>query len=163
MNALIAIRPRHAHLLSRPGGRAARRPSTATGRRGFTVLEVFVACVVLLAALTAALGMLGRLARVRRANEERQWAVEELENVLERLTTRSWNELKTERIDAESLAARARAVLPGCRMTFNIALEDGSPPGKRIDAELRWQSGSARTESHVQLATWVFPRERNAE
>ncbi len=65
-------------------------------RRGFGLVEMTIACVLLAAAMAATLQVVGWVALERRAVERRERAVLEASNLMERIAARPWDELTTE-------------------------------------------------------------------
>src|SRR5438445_497746 len=59
--------------------------------RAFTMIEVALTVFLLAIAMTATVQVLGWVAAERRAVERRQWAVQEVANVMERLTAEPWD------------------------------------------------------------------------
>ena len=65
-------------------------------RRAFTAVEVALAVFLMAVAMTATVQVLGWVASERRAVERRQWAVQEVANLMERLTAAPWERVTPE-------------------------------------------------------------------
>ena len=125
------------------------------GRRGFTLIEVGVAGVLLLTTMAMTAQVLGRLAAERRAADRRREAVQEAAIVLERLAARPWAELTPESARALRLSEPARRALPGGELAVDIAEHDGL---KRIRVAVRWPGRAGGPEAPARLTAWVGRR-----
>ena len=142
--------------------------SEISNRRGFTLLEVSVAGVLLAVLMAAAVQMLGWVAAERRALERRQWAMQEAANVMERITARPWESLSPDPDpdpDRESgslasveLSSHARDVLPEAELHVTVADEPEQPDAKRLVVVVRWQRRPGEPAAQVRLTSWVYRR-----
>jgi prepilin-type N-terminal cleavage/methylation domain-containing protein len=127
-------------------------------RTGFTLTELLAATVVLAAVMVASVQVLGSLARQRRAAERRQWAMEEVANIMERLTVQPWDRLTTEHVQAFEISQAARAVLPDVALACEVLPEPGEHASKRITLELAWRDRAGEREKPVRLTAWIYRR-----
>ena len=132
--------------------------SQISGRRGFTLLELAAAGVLMAAALVVCVQVLGWIALERRAADRRQWATQEVSNVMEHLTTRSWDELTAEAAQGVQLSQSASEVLPEAELHADVTISEMEPAAKRITVELRWRNRAGEFDAPVRLTTWLFRR-----
>src|SRR5437660_1076339 len=64
----------------------ANRPQTRPRRRGYTLIEMAIAVIVVMTAMGVTVRVLGWNARERRAADRREWAVQAASNILERVS-----------------------------------------------------------------------------
>ena len=132
-------------------------------RRAFTLLEVSVAGVLLVALMAAAVQMLAWVAAERRASERRQWAMQEAANVMERITAQPWESLTSEDPDSGRLASvelspHAQQMLPEAELHVTVASEPEQPDAKRLIVAVRWQRRPGEQPAQVRLTSWVYRR-----
>ena len=66
-------------------------PTSPRRRRAFTMVEVTLLAFLLAVAMTTTVQVLGWVATQRRAVERRQWAIQEVANLMEHLTAEPWD------------------------------------------------------------------------
>jgi Tfp pilus assembly protein PilV len=125
-------------------------------RRGMMMLEVIVAGVLLGALLVTCLQLVSATVAQRRAADQRQCAIQELANVMERIAARPWAELTTAALAAEKLSPTAGDQLPGAELKVEVYTEAKQPDAKRITAALRWQDRSGRLVAPATITTWRY-------
>ena len=130
--------------------------SQIRGRRGFTLLELSVACVLLAVAMVVALQLLGWVALERRAAERRQWAIQEVANVMEHFTARGWENATLDQAKAIQLSKPAREVLPDAELMVAVTTPESVPATKRISVELKWRNRAGEFDAPVRLTTWLY-------
>lgn len=124
-------------------------------RSGSILIEVMVAAAVMAIMITTTVEALALVAARHLAADQRQWAIEEAENIVERLHRRPWDLLTADaKLDPE-FEVRIAQSLPGGRGQVIVTHADGPPPAKRLDVEIAWQ-GSAGAPAKVRLTAWVF-------
>jgi hypothetical protein len=133
---------------------------TSAGRRGSLLAEVAMATVMLMIAMTLTVKVLGYVGIQRRAAEHRQRAVQEVANVMERLTAYPYDELTADRARQMALSPSSRQVLPGAELVVDVAEDSpgGGRSAKRIAVRLRWRGRGGEWEAPVRLTTWVERR-----
>jgi hypothetical protein len=125
---------------------------------GFTLAETAAAVVLLGLAMTMTVRMLDALAQQRRSAEQRELALLEAANLLERLTLREWSSLTAERLGAERLSPAAAGRLPAGRLKLDVQdlpLGESEPLCRRLEVEIRWR-GPAGEPRPVRLVAWVY-------
>ena len=89
-------------------------------RRGMTLLELAVAGALLGTLMVVCLQLLAATAEQRRAADQRQLAILEVENAMERLAARPWAELTPEAVAAPQLSPSIRNRLPGAELKVEV-------------------------------------------
>ena len=127
-------------------------------RRGMMLLEVIVAGSLLAVLMAICVQLLSAAADQRHAADQRQCAIEELANLMERIAARPWADL-TEAVatqEQETLSASAESQLPGAELKIEIVAEPEEPDAKRITASLRWQNRNGQYVAPLSLTTWRY-------
>jgi prepilin-type N-terminal cleavage/methylation domain-containing protein len=122
-------------------------------RRGMTLLELVAAAALLGTILVVCLQLLAATAVQRRVIDQRQFALAEVENTMERLAARPWNELKVQTV-AGQLSPAARGRLPAAEMKVEVTTSSAEPLAKRVAVSLRWHDRSGQFTKPVTLVTW---------
>jgi hypothetical protein len=122
------------------------------------VFEVLVSTLLLSAAFATVVPLLGSVAAQRRAAEQRQLALQEVANVMERYAERSWADIKPETDGTVELSSEVRRVLHHAALEVKVDEATGPPAAKRIAIELRWKDRSGRFAAPIRLVTWVYQR-----
>ena len=125
-------------------------------RRGMTVLELLFAGALLAVLMTVCLQMLSAAAGQRRAAEDRQTAIREAANLMERLSTVAWDDLTPEAVGDVQLSDEARRALPGGELEIQLSSPAEQPEAKRIVVLLRWQDRAGRFVRPVRLVAWRY-------
>ncbi len=144
----------------RSSGVRAGRQVPVRPRRGSLLAEVAMATVMLMIGMTLTLKVTGYAGHQRRSADQRQRAVQEVANAMERLTAHPFEEVTVERGRALSISRAAVQSLPGAELTVAV---DESQPGagrsaKRIAIRLRWRNRVGEWEAPVRLTTWLERR-----
>jgi hypothetical protein len=129
---------------------------TIMTRRGAMLLETIVAGALLGTLLVLCLQLLGAAAAQRRAADQRQCAVQELANVVERVAARPWAELNTTALATEKLSPWAADQLPGAQLKIEVSTNTKQPEAKRIALSLRWQDRSGQLLPPLTITTWRY-------
>ncbi len=124
--------------------------------RGFTVTELLVACVVLVALLAVCFEIVGASLSARRAASRRLIARQEAANLMERLAARPWDELTPELAAGLGLSPEGRAALPGAELAASVAAVEGEEAAKRISVEVRWKDTSSPSPRPERLVAWRY-------
>ncbi len=125
-------------------------------RRGLTILETVVAVGLLGALLTGCLRLLAVAAAQRRAADQRQCAIDELSNVMERVAARPWAELTADAVAGGKPSPAVVGPLAGATLRIDIAAAPGDPNAKRITVTLCWPTGANRPPAEARLSTWKY-------
>ncbi len=144
---------------------SARSPDPAAGqsphrqrRRGSLLAEVAMSGVLLMIAMGITVKVLGWVSAERRAWDRRQWAAQELSNLMEQATSRPFEEVTTTTLKSLKLSPQARAMLPDADFTTEVADSDsaGGPGSKRLAMRLRWHNRSGEWDAPARLTSWIY-------
>jgi hypothetical protein len=131
------------------------RALTCRERRAFTACEVALAIFLVAVAMTSTVQVLGWVASERRAAERRQWAVQEVANLMERLTASPWDRVTSESARALALSEPIRRQLPAPELTVLVDAKDALRGEKRLAICLRWRNRAGAWEAPVRLTAWI--------
>ncbi len=123
-------------------------------RRGMTLLELAVACTLLGTLLVVCLQLLSATAAQRLAADQRQLALIEVGNVLERVAAGRWADLTAKNLAAEKPSAWLGNRLPGAELKIEAVASSTEPDAKRITVSLRWRDRTGRFLPPVAVTTW---------
>jgi Tfp pilus assembly protein PilV len=134
--------------------------STRLRRRGSLLVEVTMAAVLLMIAMTLTVKVLGLVALERRASERRQRALFEVANVMERISAHPFDEVTPELARRLTLSPPARQSLPDSELAVDVAeTEPGQGrSAKRIAIRLRWRGPGGEWVAPVRLTSWIERR-----
>jgi hypothetical protein len=124
-------------------------------RRAFTTCEVALAILLLAVAMTTTVEVLGWIAAERRTVERRQWAIQEVGNLMERLTSEPWEKVNADSARVMVLSEEVRRKLPEPELTIDVDEHDAGRGEKRLALSLRWRNRSGGWESPVRLSAWI--------
>jgi hypothetical protein len=129
-------------------------------RRGSLLPELAMAAVMLSIVMTLTVKVLGYAGQQRRSADQRQRAILEVANVMERIAAEPFEEITAERARRVSISPQAAGSLGGSELAVEVAEE---PPGpgrsaKRVAVRLRWKGRSGEWEAPVRLTTWIERR-----
>ena len=97
-------------------------------RRGYTVFELTVSVILLMAASTITVKIVGWLGAERRAADRVLWANETLANAMERVSTEPFESLTTERATALLKPNQQGQALPAAEWNAEVAdVADAKP------------------------------------
>ncbi|MGA2616453.1 MAG: prepilin-type N-terminal cleavage/methylation domain-containing protein [Thermoguttaceae bacterium] len=131
-----------------------RRPATTRIHCGFTLIEVLAACFLLAALVSVSLQFFRAAGLQRRGMFERQTAIEEASNVMERLWARPWEALPPGAVADVRLSPQATRLLPHGRVEARIDPPAGTPPAKRIRLAVCWQPVESQPAQTIELVAW---------
>src|SRR3954470_443770 len=126
------IVPRRGHDGARPSAR----------RRGSMLAELAMSAVMLMIAMALTMKVLGWVAAERRAWDRRQWAAQEVANLMERVAARPFEAVTASSAEPLGLSPQAKQLLPEPELKVEVG-EDGPAGGagsKRIAIRLRWHN-----------------------
>ena len=129
-------------------------------RRGFTLLELSVAMIILAALMSLSLKWVAATGGQRREARWRQAALGEAANVMERLAGQSWEELTAQQAAKVTLSDEARQALPDGTVAAQVAQPAGDPEAKEIAVTVRWRPRAGTPETQVRLVAWKFRKSR---
>jgi Tfp pilus assembly protein PilE len=129
-------------------------------RCGFTLVEMAVSCVLLVALATVCLKAFVASAGQRRAIDQRQTAIREASNLLEKTTLLAWNELDkaADKSFVESMQTELQKELDGAEIIVDVAPEANDPTAKRIVVSIVWADKDNQQVQPVRLSAWRHRR-----
>ena len=125
-------------------------------RRGFTLLEITTAGILLAVMLVVCVQMFRATAAQRQALRDRRIAIREADNVMERLCARAWEELTPKSVRDLPVGEELRQALPGSELEIQLVRPDDEPNAKRITVVLRWPARSGRPDHSIRLVAWRY-------
>jgi Tfp pilus assembly protein PilV len=133
---------------------------TRSRRSGSLLVEVAMAAVLLMIAMTLTVKVIGLVALERRASERRQRALLEVANVMERITAYPFDQVTPELAGRLTLSPAARQSLPDSELAVNVAASEPGPSrsAKRIAISLRWRGHDGEWVAPVRLTSWIERR-----
>ncbi len=132
-------------------------PFRTRPRRGYTLIELAISVVVVMAAMGVTVKVLGWVATERRAADRRDWAVQTVSNVMERVSSGPFDRVTPEAVKAVAAATSADRALPGAVWGVTVEDEPGGPaPARRVALQLRWKERSGGLSLPVRLTAWVY-------
>lgn len=127
-------------------------------RRGYALVEIAMAVMVLMAAMSLAVKVLAGVGQQRRATERRLLALQELANAVERVNAEPFDALNAGRARELSRPA-AHSALSKADWQAELTADDAGPvAGKRVTVRVRWKGPSGEWSAPVSLTTWVYQR-----
>jgi Tfp pilus assembly protein PilV len=127
-------------------------------RRGFLLIEMLAAGVLLLALTALCVKYFAVTATQRRTLDQRQTALNEAANIMELLTVRPWSDLTSETLAKISLSPETQLTLSDGELKIDLADEDAKPAAKRITVTIRWQDSNGQWNQPVRLVAWRCQR-----
>jgi hypothetical protein len=129
--------------------------TTTHPRRAALLLELVISGIVLGMVMSAALPTLGWIARERQLTRQRQAAILEVGNLMERITLVDWDDLTPRRAASFEISDRLREQLVDSELKVTVAADDSSEGSKHVLIELYWDVVPGRPAPPVRLAAWV--------
>lgn len=114
--------------------------------------------VMLAIAMALTVKVLGWVAMERRASDRRQWAAQEVCNLMERVTAKPYDAVSEGSVGNVVLSPQARQMLPGAELRVEV-VEDGPAGGKgskRVAVQLRWHDRSGGWDAPARLTSWIY-------
>ena len=125
-----------------------------TLRRGAMLVETAIGIALAVVAMMAVAQLVAVVAKQRHETAQFQLAIQEVSNVMERMTVLPWDELTTEAAE-QFVASRDSAVaLDDPELTITVSDVDDSLPAKRIEVTLAWRDQAHRRVEPVRLVAW---------
>jgi type II secretory pathway component PulJ len=125
-------------------------------RRGFTLLEAFVAAAVLGGLMVVCLKFFTAAAAQQEAMRDRSRALQLAANVMERLAAEPWDRLTAERVRALQEAEDLRQGLPDAKVEIQMTQPPEEPGAKQIAVLVRWPSRPDVPQRPVRLVAWRY-------
>jgi hypothetical protein len=132
--------------------------SARAGRRGSFLLELALSAAMLMIAMGLTVKVLGWVGAQRRASDRRQVAVQEVANLMERLSARPFESVTSGAARELPLSPRARQSLPGVELKVDVSTDSpaGGSGSKRLALQLRWRGRSGEWDTPVHLTSWIY-------
>jgi prepilin-type N-terminal cleavage/methylation domain-containing protein len=127
-------------------------------RRGYTLLELMTAMIVLGTATATIVPVIGWANAQRRAAESRQIAVLEASNIVERISAQNWDDVTPDAAAKVKLSPSAARSLRDPALTIRVEPVPDTRDVKRISLELRWKNREGDTVVPVRLTRFLYRR-----
>jgi type II secretory pathway pseudopilin PulG len=131
------------------------KPRRSAGPKGVTLLEVTLALTILVGATALLAQFLVASSRQRRVADQRQLALEELSNRMERALAGKWESLTAAELEQAAIAPRVLDELPAASIKATVDEEAEPVTGKRIRLEISWESSGGRA-APLSLTAWRY-------
>ena len=125
-------------------------------RRGFTLIELTAASVILAMAAAVVLQLIVLSGASRRSTSQQRLAWREASNCLEAFTIGGYDAATGQRAAAYGLSQRAISALPQGKLDVTDETMEDALKAKRISVEVAWQTPRGRRRT-VRLTTFVYP------
>ncbi len=125
-------------------------------RRGYNIIELIVATVILMAVMGVSLKWFVATAGQRRSEDRRQAALTEAASALERLAARPWEELTPENVAKLVASLELPKSLPSGQVLAQVTQPGGEPEAKILAVTVRWQSRQEAPAEQVRLVAWKY-------
>lgn len=132
---------------------------TLRGRRGFTLIEMMVAGVLLTTVMMIVVPAIFWVHRERRQTERYQVAIVEVENMMERVVALPFEDMDQKTVDKFVLSESALRQLSNAKLKIDISESDQLRSMKRIQVQLGWVDHRGLNVAPVRLTSWVCPKE----
>jgi hypothetical protein len=128
--------------------------------QGSMLLETAVACVLLVALAGVCLKSFAAAAAQRLAIDQRQIALCEAENLMEKLTAIPWDDIDkaADKPFVESAQKALPKELDGAEVKVEIVPLTEEPAAKRLAVAIRWQDKDSQWVQPVRLTAWRYRR-----
>ena len=133
-----------------------RKTDTRRWRHGFTLLEVVISGTLLAAVLIVSARMVWSIAGQREAILDRQTALAEAGNVMERLFARPWDALSDDVVKGVAPSDDFQRALPGGQLSIEISTLPEDPAAKRILVNVSWMHEPDQPDRSVQLVALKY-------
>lgn len=132
----------------------------APTRRGFSLLEVLVAGLAVSTAVLIAFTALTTAQSGRRKAERMQYATQELQNQLERLSIQKWEDLTPERLAKWNTLESPGDRIPGAQLSVSVSEVMQPRRARQLVAQWKWSEADQHKYPPLRLTTWIFaPKE----
>jgi hypothetical protein len=121
-----------------------------------TLIEVSVSILLVASLGSLIVGALVSRARQQRAIDSRELAVAEAANLMEQLTSLSWNDLTRERLAPLKLSDNIRQAIPAAALAVAVEPSVDKPDAKRISIQIEFPGPAGQAVRPVRLTSWVY-------
>jgi type II secretory pathway component PulJ len=129
----------------------------ASQRRAIALLEVSIATVLVAALMTLFVQVLGVMAAQRRAADQRQVALQQAANVMERCTALAWPEATSDALARIGGEVEQRQGHVG-RLSVTLHAPPDDPAAKRITVEIYVPNAAGGERAVARLTAWMYRR-----
>ncbi|MDF1742140.1 MAG: prepilin-type N-terminal cleavage/methylation domain-containing protein [Gimesia sp.] len=129
-------------------------------RRGFTLIEMMVAGVLLTTVMMIVVPSIFWVHRERRQTERYQVAIVEVENMMERVVALPFSEVKQSTVDKLALSESALRQLSDADLRIEISESDQLLQMKKIQIRLGWKNHRGLSVVPVRLTSWIGLKEK---
>lgn len=129
-------------------------------RRGFTLIEMMVAGVLLTTVMMIVVPAIFWVHRERRQTERYQVAMVEVENMMERVVALPFGDVNQPTVDKFVLSESALRQLSEADLRIEISESDQLLQMKKIQIQLGWKDHRGLNVAPVRLTSWVCLKEK---
>ena len=124
-------------------------------KNGISLVELIVASAILAVMMAVSLQLLGLVASGRKAVQQRQTAVREAGNFMQRASALPWDKLDQQTLEGFSLSGNTADELQDARLIVTV-LETPSAElkTKRISISITWKDNKGQLVAPVKLTAW---------
>lgn len=127
-------------------------------RRGLTLLEMLISGLLISTAIAMTLPTLKLIHSQDRAADQHQEAIAAVQNIMDDLMARDWEDLKSTTAESVTLPEALQQQLrdPELRVAIDAEDREDQPPARRIHVELSWQDLAGQRLPAVELVAWRY-------
>ncbi|QDV15481.1 hypothetical protein Pan153_00950 [Gimesia panareensis] len=129
-------------------------------RHGFTLVEMMVSGVLLTTVFMIVVPSLYWVHREQKQTEQRQVALVEVENLMERVAALPYRQINQPTVDKFVISENVMQQLPKADLQIQILETKDLPLMKRIQIQLGWQDARNLKIQPVRLTSWVGPKDQ---
>ncbi|QDT24828.1 type IV pilus modification PilV family protein [Gimesia panareensis] len=129
-------------------------------RHGFTLVEMMVSGVLLTTVFMIVVPSLYWVHREQKQTEQRQVALVEVENLMERVAALPYRQINQPTVDKFVISENVMQQLPEADLQIQILETKDLPLMKRIQIQLGWQDARNLKIQPVRLTSWVGPKDQ---
>lgn len=129
------------------------KPPARRPLRGFTLLEVSAASMILIVTCALMAQLLFLVSRQERAAELRQTALRAVANRLEQLQARGWDELPVAKAAEEAAPAEVLALQPQAIMRTEVTAAEEEAV-RQIRVQIEWPDAVGNRMEPISLSAW---------
>jgi hypothetical protein len=130
-----------------------------SSRRAMAILDVLVAGIAISTAALLAASAITVVNRSRHRADRLQFAVQELNNQLERASSLKWDELTPEALAKFQKSEMAVARIPEARLELSVSEISQPRQAKKLAAKMDWPDSDQNRQQPLRLTTWVFAQQ----
>jgi Tfp pilus assembly protein PilE len=135
----------------------------AVNRKGSLLVELLACGALLGVVLTTVIPALRWVLHQRQLTEQREAALLEVENLMERATALDWHDLTTDRVANFRLSDTLTAQLAQSRLAIAVEPDPDDDLAKIVRIDLTWDYAPGRPAPPARLTAWVYRRKKQAE